>query len=84
MSQVVLDFQQKARRPVNTPMTTRNLKLILLTYEDDTSLELEVVDQQGFHRISEYEGANGRFIIHEVYLTYGEKDGLIGQNTGNS
>jgi len=53
----------------------------LLTYEDDTSLELEVVDQQGFHRVSEYEGANGRFIIHEVYLTYGEKDGLIGQNT---
>lgn len=62
-------------------MTTRNLKLVLLTYEDDSSIELEVVDQQGFHRVSEYVGANGKFIIHEVYLTYGEKDGLIGQDS---
>jgi hypothetical protein len=61
-------------------MTTRNLKSVLLTYEDDTSVELEVVDQQGFHRVSEYVGDRGRFIMHEIFLTYGEQDGIVGES----
>ena len=64
-------------------MTTRNLKLVLLTYDDDSSLELEVIDMQGFHRTSEYVGENGKCFVHEVYLTYGEKDGPTGQNTAD-
>lgn len=71
---VTLDFKQKNKRAVNTPVTTRNLKSVLLIYEDDTREVLEVVDQQGFHRVSEYVGETGKFIIHEIFLTYGEKD----------
>lgn len=64
-------------------MTTRNLKSISLTYEDDSTLELEVVDQQGFHRVSEYVGDTGKFIMHEIFLTYGEKDGIVGQSSAD-
>lgn len=60
---------------------TQSLKSVLLTYDNGETLELEVVDQQGYHRTSEYVGDNGRCIIHEIFLTYGEKDGLTGQNT---
>jgi len=72
----MLDFNQPSKRPVKTPMTTRNLKSVLLIYEDDSREELVVVDQQGFHRVSEYVGDKGKFIMHEIFLTFGEKDGV--------
>ena len=62
-------------------MTTRNLKSVLLTYEDDSQEEYEIIDEQGFHRVSDYITDNGRFIVHEVFYTYGEKDGLVGQSS---
>jgi hypothetical protein len=62
-------------------MTTRNLKSVLLTYDDDSTLELEIIDEQGYHRTSEYVGARGRCYVHEVYLTYGEKDGPFGPSS---
>lgn len=53
----------------NTPLETRKLKSVLLTYEDDSNLELEVIDGQGIHRVNEY----GMLTTHDIFLAYGEE-----------
>ncbi len=78
-----LDFQQKPKRPVNTPMATQSLKSVLLTYDDDSTLEMFVIDQQGYHRTSEYVGENGKCFVHEIFLTYGVQDGPTGPHPGD-
>lgn len=52
----------------NTPLETRKLKSVLLTYDDDTTLFLEVVDGQGIHRVNEY----GMLTTHDIFIAYGE------------
>ena len=60
-----------------TPQQTRSLQSALLTYDDGTTELIEVEDQQGFHRISNYKDIT----IHEVFITHGEHHA---QSTGSS
>ncbi len=57
--------------PVNTPKTgTQSLSRCLLTFEDGSTLEIEVKDQQGFYRTNEYKAKNEIGILtHEIYIT---------------
>jgi hypothetical protein len=42
------------------------------------------MDQQGYHRMSEYVGEHGMCYAHEIFLTFGVKDGPTGPNSTDS
>lgn len=56
-----------------TPKETKRIRQVTIQYEDDSSLTLVVEDEQGFHRESDYQSADGKTMlcIHEVFITYG-------------
>lgn len=59
----------------NTPLETKRLKSVSLTYEDDSILELEVIDGQAVHTVNEY----GMLTTHSIFLAYGE---TVAESTG--
>lgn len=71
MQPIRIDLELKSPRsplPKNTPLETKRLKTVLLTYEDDTTLLLEILEDQGYHRVNNY---NNKLITHEIFITYG-------------
>lgn len=65
---------------MNTPLETRKLASALLTYDDGTTLLLEVKLDQGIHRVNDYTHGSTRLITHEIFIAEAEVDNeLVGQ-----
>lgn len=73
-SQIVdIQFDEAPGIPRTTPQTTRNIRSILILMEDDSTLEIDVVNGAGFYRESVQVIGNRKIDIQEVYITNGRK-----------
>jgi hypothetical protein len=71
MDDLNLDFSPSVERiPKNTPTSTRQIELCVLTFTDGSTLELPVDDANGFYRVSEYMNKGKGFVNHEVFIAY--------------
>lgn len=71
---IKIDFQKKPLSK-NTPIETRQLQSALLTFDDNTTLLLEVEELQGIYRVSEFQNEKSILTIHEIFITFGETIG---------
>lgn len=65
---------------MNTPLETKKLASALLTYEDGSTLLLEVKLDQGIHRVNDYKHGSTKLITHEIFIAEAEiNDEPIGE-----
>lgn len=70
--QLDLGNDKTDKYPKATPVQTKTLASVSLTYSDGTSAEFKIELEQGFHRVTDLKLGENWITEHEVYFTYGE------------
>lgn len=58
--------------PTNTPVVSKPLKKVFLTFSDGTTLEIEAEPGTGIYKTNQYRNPNGKQLLtHEVFIADG-------------